>query len=175
MRKAPGVHGRRGAVLVCCLAALALGDVRAAPAGIRGSYHDFSSGPLAAAGRCTPCHRPHGSWESLLLWPRPLVEERGYFTQTSDPNYVADASLLCYDCHDDGATSISPAVDEDPSKHVWASGHAPQDIAGAHRAGLRGILVLSGRAQPGDVAGLRGCSVPDAVGATLEHVVAALD
>jgi HAD superfamily hydrolase (TIGR01458 family) len=53
--------------------------------------------------------------------------------------------------------------------------HAPQDIAGAHRAGLRGILVLSGRAQPGDVALLRGRSIPDAVGATLEHVVAALD
>lgn len=53
--------------------------------------------------------------------------------------------------------------------------HAPQDIAGAHRAGLRGILVLTGRTQPADVAALSGRAVPDAVGATLEDVVAALD
>jgi HAD superfamily hydrolase (TIGR01450 family) len=52
--------------------------------------------------------------------------------------------------------------------------HAPQDIAGAHRAGLRGVLVLSGRTALGEVAGLRGTSVPEAVAATLGEVVAAL-
>ncbi len=53
--------------------------------------------------------------------------------------------------------------------------HAPQDVRGARRAGLRAVLVLSGRTGPDDVAGLRGNEVPDAVTATVEDVVAALD
>ena len=53
--------------------------------------------------------------------------------------------------------------------------HAPQDIAGARRAGLRGILVLSGRTAADEVAGLRGLAVPGAVAASLSDVVAALD
>lgn len=53
--------------------------------------------------------------------------------------------------------------------------HAPQDVGGAHRAGLRGILVLSGRTRPDDVARLRGLAVPDGVGTTVDDVVAALD
>jgi HAD superfamily hydrolase (TIGR01450 family) len=53
--------------------------------------------------------------------------------------------------------------------------HAPQDVSGAHRAGLRGILVLSGRTGPDDVARLRGLALPDGVGATVDDVVAALD
>jgi ribonucleotide monophosphatase NagD (HAD superfamily) len=52
--------------------------------------------------------------------------------------------------------------------------HAPQDIVGAHRAGLRGVLVLSGRTAPDEVAGLRGAAVPNAVAANLADVVAAL-
>ena len=38
--------------------------------------------------------------------------------------------------------------------------HAPQDIRGAHRAGLRGILVLSGRTTLEEADGLRGAAVP---------------
>ena len=53
--------------------------------------------------------------------------------------------------------------------------HATQDIGGARRAGLRAILVLSGRTAPEAVASLRGREVPDAVAATVEDVVAALD
>lgn len=53
--------------------------------------------------------------------------------------------------------------------------HAPQDIVGAHRAGLRGILVLTGRTTAAEVPALRGRAVPDGVGATLSDVVAALD
>ncbi len=53
--------------------------------------------------------------------------------------------------------------------------HAPQDIAGARRAGLRGILVLTGRTAADEVAGLRGLAVPLAIAATLSDVVAALD
>jgi HAD superfamily hydrolase (TIGR01450 family) len=53
--------------------------------------------------------------------------------------------------------------------------HPPQDVAGAHRAGLRAVLVLSGRTDAGEVSGLRGAAVPDAVAATLSDVVAALD
>jgi HAD superfamily hydrolase (TIGR01450 family) len=53
--------------------------------------------------------------------------------------------------------------------------HAPQDIAGARRAGLRGILVLSGRTAADEVADLRGLAVPGAVAAGLSDVVAALD
>jgi HAD superfamily hydrolase (TIGR01458 family) len=53
--------------------------------------------------------------------------------------------------------------------------HAPQDIVGAHRAGLRGILVLSGRTAADEVARLRGRAVPEGVAPTLSDVVAALD
>ena len=53
--------------------------------------------------------------------------------------------------------------------------HAPQDIGGAHRAGLRGILVLSGRTTPEEVPDLRGSAIPEAVAAALGEVVAALD
>jgi len=53
--------------------------------------------------------------------------------------------------------------------------HAPQDIAGARRAGLRGILVLSGRTAAHEVVALRGLAVPGAVARTLGDVVAALD
>jgi len=53
--------------------------------------------------------------------------------------------------------------------------HAPQDIVGARRAGLRGILVLSGRTTAAEVAGLRGLAVPGAVAASLGDVVAALE
>jgi HAD superfamily hydrolase (TIGR01450 family) len=61
-------------------------------------------------------------------------------------------------------------------RHVAMVGdHPPQDIAGARRAGLRGILVLSGRTAAGDVAGLRGLAAPAAVAAGLSEVVAALD
>jgi HAD superfamily hydrolase (TIGR01458 family) len=52
--------------------------------------------------------------------------------------------------------------------------HAPQDIAGAHRTGLRGILVLSGRTTRDEVPRLRGAAVPDGVAAALSDVVAAL-
>ncbi len=52
--------------------------------------------------------------------------------------------------------------------------HAPSDIAGARRAGLRGILVLTGRTTPAEVAGLRGLAVPDAVARSVGDVVAAL-
>jgi HAD superfamily hydrolase (TIGR01450 family) len=52
--------------------------------------------------------------------------------------------------------------------------HAPQDIVGAHRAGLRGILVLTGRMTAADVPGLRGAAVPEAVAATVGDVVDAL-
>jgi HAD superfamily hydrolase (TIGR01458 family) len=52
--------------------------------------------------------------------------------------------------------------------------HAPQDIAGAHRTGLRGILVLSGRTTHDEVPRLRGAAEPDGVAATLGDVVAAL-
>ncbi len=53
--------------------------------------------------------------------------------------------------------------------------HALQDIAGAHAAGLRGILVLTGRTAAGEVASLRGRAIPDAVAGALIDVVAALD
>jgi HAD superfamily hydrolase (TIGR01458 family) len=60
------------------------------------------------------------------------------------------------------------------SQVAMVGDHAPQDVGGAHRAGLRGVLVLSGRTAPDEVAGLRGRAVPDAVAATLGDVVAAL-
>lgn len=53
--------------------------------------------------------------------------------------------------------------------------HAPQDIVGAHRAGLRGILVLTGRTTAPEVAALRGRAVPEAVAEAVGDVVAALD
>jgi ribonucleotide monophosphatase NagD (HAD superfamily) len=53
--------------------------------------------------------------------------------------------------------------------------HAPQDIVGAHRAGIRGILVLTGRTTAPEVAALRGRAVPEAVAGAVGDVVAALD
>jgi HAD superfamily hydrolase (TIGR01458 family) len=61
------------------------------------------------------------------------------------------------------------------SEVAMVGDHGPQDIGGAHRAGLRGILVLSGRTEAAEVGGLRGRAVPDGVAATLSDVVAALD
>ncbi len=61
------------------------------------------------------------------------------------------------------------------SQTAMVGDQAPQDVAGARRAGLRGILVLSGRTAADEVAGLCGLSVPGAVAATLSDVVAALD
>jgi HAD superfamily hydrolase (TIGR01458 family) len=52
--------------------------------------------------------------------------------------------------------------------------HPLQDVAGARRVGLRAILVLSGRTAAGEVPGLRGRAVPDAVAAAIGDVVAAL-
>jgi ribonucleotide monophosphatase NagD (HAD superfamily) len=60
------------------------------------------------------------------------------------------------------------------SQVAMVGDQAPQDIAGARRAGLRGILVLSGRTAADEVAGLRGLAMPDAVAASLGDVVAAL-
>lgn len=53
--------------------------------------------------------------------------------------------------------------------------HAPQDVVGAHRAGLRGILVLTGRTTAPEVAALRGRAIPEAVAEAVGDVVAALD
>ncbi len=53
--------------------------------------------------------------------------------------------------------------------------HAPQDVVGARRAGLRAVLLLSGRTPAAEVPGLRGAQRPDAVAATVGEVVAALD
>lgn len=52
--------------------------------------------------------------------------------------------------------------------------HGPQDIAGAHRAGLRGVLVLTGRTAAHEVPALRGPAVPDAVAPAIGDVVVAL-
>jgi HAD superfamily hydrolase (TIGR01450 family) len=60
------------------------------------------------------------------------------------------------------------------SQVAMVGDHAPQDIVGARRAGLRAILILSGRTTAAEVAGLRGLAVPGAVAANLLDVVAAL-
>ena len=57
---------------------------------------------------------------------------------------------------------------------VMVGDHATQDIAGARRAGLRGILVLSGRTTAAEVPALRGLAVPQAVAASIGDVVAGL-
>lgn len=60
------------------------------------------------------------------------------------------------------------------SEVAMVGDHAPQDVAGAHRAGLRGILVLTGRTTAGEVPELRGPAVPDGVAPSVAEVVAAL-
>lgn len=52
--------------------------------------------------------------------------------------------------------------------------HPLQDVAGARRAGLRAILVLTGRTTADEVPGLRGLAAPDAVAGAIGDVVAAL-
>ncbi len=61
------------------------------------------------------------------------------------------------------------------SEVAMVGDYAPQDILGARRAGLRGILVLSGRTKPGEVPSLRGLALPDAVATSVSEVAAALD
>lgn len=52
--------------------------------------------------------------------------------------------------------------------------HAPQDIGGARRAGLRAALVMTGRTAPAEVSSLRGRAVPDAVASTILDIVRAI-
>jgi HAD superfamily hydrolase (TIGR01458 family) len=73
------------------------------------------------------------------------------------------------------------------ARHVAMVGDDPgQDIAGARRLGMRGILVLTGKTgaagaaalrtgPPGERSGRRSLAVPDAVAGSLADVVAALD
>jgi predicted CxxxxCH...CXXCH cytochrome family protein len=128
----------------------------AARAGIGGSRHDFTGKAISEGGACGACHRPHktnpagtaappyatlmagakGGTIPTLLWPRDLTQEVAYFTYSVDvsstePNYVPDTTLLCYDCHDDMTT-----VDTDPVSTVWGlATNQPMDVAFSQTAG----------------------------------------
>jgi hypothetical protein len=129
----------RGVALLCCLASVAFLEVRPAHSVLQGSHHDFSSSAIATEGACSVCHRPHKA-DVSAIWPRSLAEERAYFTYdgTPNPDYVPGTTLLCYDCHDDNATTISAAVDNSPPKgtSTWPSGYEPQDVAFGYTWGL---------------------------------------
>ena len=64
-----------------------------------------------------------------------------------------------------------------PSQAAMVGDDPVADVAAAQRVGLRGILVLSGKVGPEDVATLptRRRRAPDAIAASLAEVVAALD
>ncbi len=116
---------RRGAAMLCCLGAVLFLGAGSAQANFVGSYHDFSALPLATQGPCSVCHTPHETRDPQLLWVRQLSQERGFLTQTSDPNYLPDTTLACYDCH---ATAL-PLIDDDPLATGWVIDAFPQDIA----------------------------------------------
>ncbi|HWR98874.1 MAG TPA: CxxxxCH/CxxCH domain-containing protein, partial [Candidatus Methanoperedens sp.] len=122
---------KRTALSACLGAAALLAAVEPGRAGIPGSRHDFTGTSFERGGSCGACHRPHLGPGGPLLWSRDLTEEYGFFTQdgTPLPNYIPPATLLCYDCHDDNATAVPSAVDDDPPKADWSIGHEPQNVA----------------------------------------------
>ncbi|MHB8836155.1 MAG: hypothetical protein ACYC9Y_10650 [Candidatus Methylomirabilia bacterium] len=129
---------RRVEIVVAGVAVLFfLGAAGVSRAGVVDSKHDFTKSngkPLDKGGVCTPCHTPHYSPEARGIWARDLGDERNYFNQISSPDYVPGTTLLCYDCHDDNATTGTAAVDNDPPNGTpplgsWNSDFEPQDIA----------------------------------------------
>lgn len=121
---------RRGWAIAPLLGVFVFLAAQGAIAGVFRSRHDFDTGfPTTTTiprkfGRCSVCHVPHRGDPAFMLWPRSLSEERSYYTQTNNPNYVPGSTLMCYDCHDDAA-----AADNDPLPGVWATSNKPQDVA----------------------------------------------
>ena len=62
-----------------------------------------------------------------MIWPRSLGEEKTYFNQKADPNYIPGFTILCYDCHDNHATASG--VDNNPPDAWFDSSRLPQDVA----------------------------------------------
>jgi hypothetical protein len=132
---------RRGvlrAAAACGLAAFVFLGAGAAEAGLSGTRHDWFAGPypnipaITPNGPCSACHLPHKAFGSTagMLWSRDMSQETTYFNQTLNPNYIAGATLLCFDCHDDNNTTIpSPTVDSSPDRNAWNSAKQPQNIA----------------------------------------------
>ena len=114
--------------------------VRQGGAGVVNSPHDLSAtGPytktLGPGGVCSPCHIPHAALDNVL-WPRNLYEYRTKLINrdgqnpTTEPNFLADTTANCYDCHDyHGGGSIEtnsvPALSFFDASNY---GHKPQDI-----------------------------------------------
>jgi len=112
-------------------------------AGIVGSPHDYSpTGPwtqapaLAPSGTCSACHRPHGA-QALYLWVRNLS---GYSNPSgtgkldirdgvpsSEPNFLAEVTVQCYDCHDYHNTAQFESPNT-PALSLFNTNHRPQDI-----------------------------------------------
>jgi hypothetical protein len=130
-------------------------NVPPATAGISGSAHDFSgknitdlrsgsSRPIDPNGTCSACHVAHGAFDvtgvdkpfkalpssySSLLWPRNLIDEGDYFNQyDSDPVYLRDPTLMCYDCHENQADEVDSI--DDPSD--WPLSSIQTDPTGGH-------------------------------------------
>ena len=115
-----------------------------APAAARGSVvgspHDFSvtgpffqSGALGAGGACAACHIPHGA-DPDTLWARPLDAYRTNLVNDGSPstvpNYVAPATIPCYDCHDYHSGVDPNALPNNvPADTDFNSSHRPQNIA----------------------------------------------
>ena len=88
--------------------------------------HDFrySSG-IAPGNICSGCHN---FMSPFPYWLQDTTEEKAYFTQTSNPNYVRGTTLYCYDCHDN-----HDAVDNNPDYNLFINEplgrYIPQDVA----------------------------------------------
>jgi hypothetical protein len=128
-----------GYCVLSAVAALLVGGLapRPAQAQLGFSQHNFS-GTLTPSGPCGACHRAHGGLDTTM-WVRPLGDERTYFDQVSNPDYLPDPTVQCYDCHDEYGASGSGEVDSDPDHGNWDISdtgnnyindpQAPQDIA----------------------------------------------
>jgi predicted CxxxxCH...CXXCH cytochrome family protein len=113
-------------------------------AGVVNSPHDFSqptglstkSTVVSPGGACGACHVPHDALDNVL-WPRNLGGLNNYRTllnldgTSNKPNYVAGATLQCYDCHDyhySGGVGGS-GVYNNPDLNLFQANHKPHNVA----------------------------------------------
>lgn len=147
---------RRRSLMAAGVTICLLGGASVGLAGVTGSRHDFTGKSIDLGGVCTPCHNPHYASYTRGGWPRDMSAETNYFNQgpgqLGNPDYRPNPVLLCYDCHDDGATTAT--VDNDPAPGVWSLNQAPQDLA------FNGALVGNYETACGGIPGTGGNTAP---------------
>ena len=103
------MSGRRGSLLACCAALLALGGVLGAESVVNSKHNLSVTGPgtvkaVTETQVCLFCHAPHDSSPAAPLWNRydGGMPYTPYSSSTafSSPGQPTGASKLCLSCHD---------------------------------------------------------------------------